>query len=335
MTKHKKPTIYDVAKLSGVSISTISYALNAPDKVNPETRQKILAAIDAIGFVPRADVRARALKRTSRIGVLSPFFTAPSFVQRFRGVASALSKEHYEMVIYPIDSLDQLQGYLSSIPLMNNIDGLIIMALLVGDQDALRLSSNGMETVLIEYSHPNLNSIVTDDYLGGKLAAEHLLKKGHKIFGFLGNIESPEQVSIQPVRLRLAGFAQTLQDAGFPLSEAYIRSTPYTTKESRQAAYELLSLPERPTAIFSASDVQALAVMKIARQLNINIPNDLALVGFDDIDLAEQADLTTISQYIDESGKLAAEILLSRIHEPNRLLQHIKLPVTLVERGTT
>jgi DNA-binding LacI/PurR family transcriptional regulator len=333
--KKKSPTIYDVAKLSGVSISTISRVLNAPDKVNSETHKRVMNAIDKLGFVPRAEARAHALRNTNRIGVLTPFFTAPSFVQRFRGVASALSKANYELVIYPVDSMDHLQGYISSIPLMRNIDGLIIMSLSVGDQDAQRLSSNGMETVLVEYSHPQLNSIVINDERGGQLAAEHLISKGHKLFAFMGDIEPPEKFMIHPVRSRLTGFKQVLEKAGLSLSKAYTRSAPYTKKESKQAALELLSLPTPPSAIFVGSDIQALSVMKVARQLNIKIPDDLAVIGFDDIDVAEHVDLTTICQHLDESGRLAAEILLARISEPNRPLQHINLPLNLIERLTT
>lgn len=333
--KKKSPTIYDVAKLSGVSISTISRVLNAPDKVNSETHKRVMDAIDRLGFIPRAEARARALQNTDRIGVLTPFFTSPSFVQRLRGVASALSKANYELVIYPVDSMDHLQGYISSIPLMRNIDGLIIMSLFIGDQDAQRLSNNGMETVLIEYSHPQLNSILLDDQQGGRLVAEHLINKGHKVFAFLGDIEPPEKFAIHPVKSRLTGFKQALHEAGLSLPKAYIRSCPYTQKESRQGAHELLSLPKPPTAIFAASDIQALSVMKVARQLNIKIPNDVAIVGFDDIDAAEHVDLTTIRQHLDESGRLAAEILLGRIREPNRPLQHINLPLNLIERMTT
>jgi LacI family transcriptional regulator len=303
--------------------------------VNSETHKRVMHAIDQLGFIPRAEARARALPNTGRIGVLTPFFTAPSFVQRFRGVASALSKANYELVIYPVDSMDHLQGYISSIPLMRNIDGLIIMSLSIGDQDAQRLFNNGMETVLIEYSHPRLNSILIDDEHGGRLVAEHLLNKGHKIFSFLGDIEPPERFAIHPVKTRLAGFTQVLQKAGLSLPKAYIRSSPYTQEESRRAAYELLSLPKPPTAIFAGADIQALSVMKVARQLNIKIPDDLAVVGFDDIDVAEHVDLTTICQHLDESGRLAAEMLLARISEPNRPLQHINLPLNLIERLTT
>jgi LacI family transcriptional regulator len=334
-SKKKSPTIYDVARLSGVSITTISRVLNAPDKVNSETRKRVMDAIDRLGFIPRAEARARALPNTGRIGVLTPFFTAPSFVQRFRGVASALSKANYELVIYPVDSMDHLQGYISSIPLMRNIDGLIIMSLALGDQDAQRLSKNGMETVSIEYTHPQLNSIVIDDLSGGLLVAEHLIGKGHKSFGFLGDIEPPERYAIHPVKSRLIGFKQGLKEAGLLLSNTYIFSCPYTQKETWEAAHKLLGLPKPPTAIFAASDMQALSVMKVARELNIKIPNDLAIVGFDDIDVAEHVDLTTVCQHLDESGRLAAEILLARINEHKRPLQHINLPLNLIERMTT
>jgi DNA-binding LacI/PurR family transcriptional regulator len=334
-SKKKSPTIYDVAKLSGVSISTISRVLNAPDKVNTETHKRVMEAIDQLGFIPRAEARARALPNTGRIGVLTPFFTAPSFVQRLRGVASALSKANYELVIYPVDSMDHLQGYISSIPLMRNIDGLIIMSLSLNDQDAKRLSNNGMESVLIEYSHSQLNSIQIDDEHGGRLVAEHLISKGHKSFGFLGDIEPPERFAIHPVKSRLTGFIQGLEEAGLSLPSTYIFSCPYTQKETSQATHKLLNLPKPPTAVFAASDMQALSAMKVARELNIKIPNDLAVVGFDDIDVADHVDLTTIRQHLDESGRLAAEILLARINEHNRPLQHINLPLNLIERLTT
>jgi LacI family transcriptional regulator len=331
----KSPTIYDVAKLSGLSITTISRVLNSPDKVNSETHKRVMAAIDRLGFVPKAAARAHAMQNTNRIGVLTPFFTAPSFVQRFRGVASALSKANYELVIYPVDSIDHLQGYISSIPLMRNIDGLIIMSLALGDQDAQRLVNNGMETVLIEYSHSKLNSIVINDEHGGRLAAEHLIGKGYKSFSFLGDIEPPEKYAIHPVKSRLTGFKQVLQEAGLSLSTNFTRSASYDQEDTKQAAHKLLKQLNPPSAIFVGSDIQALSVLQVARQMNIKVPEDLAVIGFDDIDVAEHVDLTTIRQHLDESGRLAAEILLARINEPNRPLQHITLPLNLVERLTT
>src|SRR5512146_1720493 len=135
----KKPTIYDVAKNAGVSITTVSRMLNTPDKVNAETREKVLAAIDALGFVPKAEARARAMQQTGRIGVITPFFTAPSFIQRLRGIAETLSPKNYELVIYTVDSINHLQGYLSSLPLTGNLDGLIILSLPIEESGVHRL----------------------------------------------------------------------------------------------------------------------------------------------------------------------------------------------------
>lgn len=335
MPRKKKPTIYDVAERSGVSISTISRVLNAPDKVNSKTHKRVMDAIDHLGFVPKAEARARALRNTNRIGVLTPFFTAPSFVQRLRGVASALSRANYELVIYPVDSVEHLQGYIFSIPIMQNIDGLIVMSLAIDDKEAGRLHDNGMETVLIEYSHPQLNSIVINDFQGGRMVAEHLVKKGHSRLAFLGDIEPPESYAIHPVKSRLLGFKEYLEGAGIALSKQSIGSCSYDRAETTIAARTLLSLPKRPTAIFVASDMQALTVMKVARQMSLRIPDDLAVVGFDDIDVAEDVDLTTIRQHLDESGRLAVEILLARIADANRPLQNINLPLKLTERLTS
>jgi DNA-binding LacI/PurR family transcriptional regulator len=334
MDHHKKPTIYDVAKLSGISISTISRVLNAPDKVNQDTRLKVLEAIDSLGFVPRADARARALRRTGRVGVIAPFFTAPSFVQRLRGVGSTLASLNYELVIYTVDSSNRLDGYLSSVPFTGNLDGLIIMSLPLQEKAAQRLVDHGIETVLIEYTHPGLNCIVIDDFHGGQLAAAHLIEKGHRRIAFMGDKELHD-FEIHPAGMRLKGFLHTLQSAGISIPEEYIRHFEDTTEYALQAARQLLSLPTPPTAIFAAADVQALSALKVAREMGVKVPEQLAVIGFDDIDFAEYADLTTINQHLDESGRLAVETLMARIAEPTRPLQHINLPLQFVARKTT
>jgi DNA-binding LacI/PurR family transcriptional regulator len=333
MPRKKPSTIYDVAKQAGVSIATVSRMINTPDRVNGDTRVRILAAIDALDFVPKAEARARAMKGTGRIGVISPFFTAPSFVQRLRGIAEALSTKKYELVIYTVDSEDRLKGFLSSVPLTGNLDGLIILSLQIDDVDARRLVDGGLPTVLVEFPHPSLSSVEIDDVLGGRMAAQYLLGKGHRRLAFLGDTDLPEY-SIHPVSLRLIGFRQGLQEAGIELLDAFVRLAPYSQAQTREVAMELLSLAQPPTAIFVATDFQALGVLKAAHQLKIQVPEQLAVVGFDDLDLAEYADLTTIHQHLDESGRLAVEILLAQIESPSRPPRHVKLPLTLIERQT-
>ena len=329
----KNPTIYDVAELSGVSISTISRVLNAPDKVNSDTRERVFQAIDKLAFVPKAEARARALRQTGRIGVITPFFTAPSFVQRLRGIAGVLSRENYELVIYTVESSEQLKSYLASIPLTGNLDGLVIMSLPIMEDAAHRLLEHNIPTVLIEYPHPTLSSVEIDDVQGGRLAAEYLISKGHRRIAFLGDTDLPEY-AIHPVSMRLSGFRQALDEAGIFLPEEFVCLAPYTQEQTRQAASDLLRIQEPPTAIFAATDFQALGVLKAARHLNVKVPERLAVVGFDDLDMAEYADLTTVRQYLDESGRLAVEILLSRIADPSRPAQHIHIPLAIVERET-
>jgi DNA-binding LacI/PurR family transcriptional regulator len=333
MPNKKAPTIYDVAKHAGVSITTVSRMLNDPDKVNGETRERVMAAVDALGFVPKAEARARALRRTGRIGVISPFFTAPSFVQRLRGISEALSAKKFELVIYTVDSANHLKSFLSSLPLTGNLDGLIILSLPVDDANVRRLVEHGLPTVLVEFPHPSLSSVVIDDVMGGRIAARYLLDKGHRRIAFLGDTDLPEY-SLHPVSQRLVGFRKALKEAGIELPNVLVRLAPYSQEQTRQVAAELLSLPQPPTAIFAATDFQALGVLKAARQLKIQVPEQLAVVGFDDLDLAEYSDLTTIRQHLDESGRLAVEILLAQIESPSRPPRHVKLPLTLIERQT-
>lgn len=333
MPAFKKPTIYDVAKRAGVSITTVSRMLNAPDKVNSVTREKVLAVIDELGFVPKAEARARAMQHTGRIGVISPFFTAPSFIQRLRGIAETLSPENYELVIYTVDSNDHLQGYLSSLPLTGNLDGLIILSLPIGESEVRRLIDHSLPTVLVEYPHPKLNCVEIDDAEGGYMATTYLLGKGHRRIAFLGDTDLPEY-SIHPVSLRLSGFRRALKEARIKLPDTFVRLAPYSQEQTRKVANELLNLPEPPTAIFAATDFQALGVLKAARQLGVKVPEQLAVIGFDNLDMAEYAELTTISQHLDESGRLAVEILLAQIESPSRPPRHIKLPLTLIQRQT-
>jgi LacI family transcriptional regulator len=330
---NKAPTIFDVAKLSGVSISTISRVINTPEKVNIDTRQKVYDAIDKLGFVPQAEARARALRLKGRIGVITPFFTAPSFVQRLRGIAGALSKENFDLIVYTVDSNNRLQSYLSSLPLTGNLDGLVIMSLPVAEKDVKRLIEHNLPTVLIEFPHPLMNSVEIDDVDGGRKAAEYLIKKGHRRIAFLGDTDLPEY-SIHPVSLRLQGFKSALKAANLEIPEEFVRLAPYNQEQARHVAKELLNSSNPPTAVFAATDLQALGVLKAARQLGVKIPEQLAIIGFDDLDTAEYEDLTTIRQHLDESGRLAIEILLAHIADNSRPIQHVTLPLVLIERLT-
>lgn len=326
-------TVYDVAEKAGVSIATVSRVLNTPGKVNPHTRQRVIDAIDALSFVPRADATARARKTNGRIGVLAPFFTYPSFVERLRGVAGALAGSNYEMVIYAVDTAVQRDAYLTSLILTRRVDGLIVMALPFGEDMARRLFDARIETVLVEFSHPNFSSVEIDDAAGGCLAGEYLVRRGYHRCAYVGDSDLPDY-AIHTSDRRLEGLRQALAEAGLSLPAEYVALAPHGLETARASAQRLLSLPQPPDAIFAASDTQAIGVLRATRERGLTVPRDVAVVGFDDLEVAGYIGLTTIRQPLQESGRVAVELLHNRLTDVSRLVQHVRLPLTLVERET-
>jgi LacI family transcriptional regulator len=327
-------TIYDVAEVAGVSIATVSRVLNSPHRVPERTRQRVMAAVDQLGFVPRAEAMARARRRHGRVGVLAPFFTVPSFVQRLRGVASVLDGSPYELVVYNVDTPEHCRSHLETLPVMQRLDGLIIMSLRISERDAERFVQQGLPTVLIETTHPALSGVAIDNVMGGRTAAEYLLAKGHRRLGFVGGDSEIPGYTLHTSELRLAGFRRTVYEAGVPLPEAYIRSTQNSMEHARQQAHLLLELPDPPTAVFAASDTLAMGVVKAGRERGLRTPEDVAVMGFDDLEIADFIGLTTISQSLDESGRVAVELLLARVLEPERPVQQVSLELRVVERET-
>ena len=328
------PTIYDVADRAGVSIATVSRVLNTPHRVNDETRRRVLAAIDELEFIPKAEASARARRNNYRIGVLAPFFTYPSFVQRLRGVANALKGSEYELVVYSVDSAEHYYSQLESLPIVRRIDGLIVMSLLIDDLAAARLQQHQLHTVLIESHHSAFSGVEIDNVEGGRLAARHLVSLGHRNIGFIGIDSEIAGCTLPTSAIRLEGFRSTMAELALPLRDIYIRNAENDMAAAYAQAKALLQLPERPTAIFATSDLLALGVLKAVRDVGLRIPEDVAVMGCDDLDIADYVGLTTISQSLDESGRVAVELLLGRMAEPTRPVQHVRFPLRIIRRTT-
>lgn len=326
-------TVYDVAAQAEVSISTVSRVLNTPEKVKAPTRARVLAVIDELGFVPKAEAVARSRRKHGRIGVLAPFLTYPSFVQRLRGVTTALSTSPYELIIYYVDSMARLESHIASLSITRRLDGLILMGLSLTDAAVERLRSAEIEAVPIEFPQAGFSSVEIDNAAGGRLAAEHFLALGHRRIGFIGDADPPD-FAIRNSDRRLAGFRAAVAEAGLPLPDEAIGLAPHGLETARQQGHRLLSLPEPPTAIFAQSDTQAMGVLRAARERGLAVPQDVAIIGFDDVEIAEYVGLTTVHQPLEESGRVAVELLLARLADPARPVQRVQLPLTLVRRDT-
>lgn len=333
----KAPTIYDVSRLAGVSTTTISRVLNKPDLVNPETREIVKAAIKELGYRPLVEARLRNNTGAKRICVLAPRFTDNSFVHRLRGVTTALGGDPgYELQVFSVDSKLQLDRFINSLPI-RGLDGLILLSIPVDEEQIEKILVHDVQVTFVEYETALANCVVIDDERGGYLAGEHLLSTGHQKFGVVGEWTTFDY-SVFPNDKRRDGYVRALDEAGFSLDPRFVYDVPCNVN----AAYEMFcdvfrsskNRAEIPDAIFALSDVQAIGICRAAHESGIRIPEDLAVIGFDDIEFAEYFGLTTIRQHLDQSGKLAVDLLKGRFKDRSRVLQKVNLPVEVVIRQT-
>jgi LacI family transcriptional regulator len=328
-------TIYHVAERAGVSISTVSLVMNAPSRVAPATRARVLRAADDLGFEPKTEAVARARRGVGRIGVLAPLSSYPSYGRRLNGVLRTVRGRATEVVVYDLESAATSSSpLLSSLPLTGRLDGLIIMGLPLEPAVAARLRDQRLPTVLVDTEHEGFDTVSIDDQAGGRLVAEHMLVAGYEHFAFFGEAQTSHRY-ISPAELRLSGFRQVITAAGRRLPRASVRLVEHRRDAADQAAVELLRGLRRPTAVFAHDDALAASLVRAARHLNIHIPSELGVAGFDDSDLAAALDLTTVRQPLEQSGRDAVRMLLERIEGPDGHTSDLRLRLTLVPRAST
>lgn len=330
-------TIADVAARAGVGVATVSRVLNARTNVRPATRAKVLDAIEALKYRPSPVARNLSLRRTHVIGVVVPFFTSPSAVERVRGVAAALARSQYDLMLFDIESEDRRDHAFQLFDRGDRSDGLLMISLIPPDDEVERLRAVRQPCVLVDAPHPGLPCVVVDDVRGGELGAAHLIELGHRRIGFIGD-KSLDSFRFASSSDRTRGYERALARAGIELRPEYVREGTQTHHVARSTAIDLLRLPHRPTAIFAASDQQALGVLEAARILGVRVPEELSVVGFDDIEIAAHVGLTTVRQPLFESGRRGAELLLQMLAGAGQQLgdQHAELlSVDLVVRSTT
>lgn len=326
-------TIRDVALRAGVGVGTVSRVLNDSSSVSRETRSRVLAAITELNFSPNLAARRLSRGKTMVLGALVPYFTNPSVVRRLQGVVSVVTGSQYDLILIDVESVERRDTYLRNVLRRQMVDGLLMISLTPTDQDVADLQQAGIPTVLVDAHHPLLSRVVVDNVAGGYLATRHLLDLGHRCIAYISDfLDDPFN---SPVRDRFQGYKQALAEAGIPFRPDYHLQGPHGRFEARHMTHELLQLPEPPTAIFAYSDTQAIGVLEEAQASAINIPQQLSVVGFDNIEAAEYLHITTISQALYESGICGCELLLQVMANPLPEPQEVRLPIDLVRRKTT
>jgi DNA-binding LacI/PurR family transcriptional regulator len=325
--------IYDVAKQAGVGIGTVSRVLNGNGKVKPETRTRVLDVIRQLDYVPHSGARSLGSGRTNVLGLIVPFFTKPFFVEVLRGVEMAATARGYELVLYNVETHEQRNRYLRQLPMRRRVDGLLIVSLACDEAEAQHFLKMNVPTVLVDAYNPLLTSLVVDNVKGAQMAVEYLIGLGHRRIGFV-NGSHIDSFSFTQTNDRLAGYRQALANYDIAYDATLVYVSQWTREAGREAARQLLCQSPRPSAIFAASDSQAFGVLEGARAQGLRVPDDLAIVGFDNIELAGLLGLTTIAQPMCEMGRLAVERLLTEIEQPGPP-QTVLMDVELVRRGTS
>jgi LacI family transcriptional regulator, galactose operon repressor len=325
-------TIAKVAAEAGVGVGTVSRVLNGSPSVSEETRQRVLEAIAALDYQPNAVARALSTGRTHAVGVVAPFFTSWSVIERLRGVSRTLAAAGYQLILLDVERAEQGREFFRTVAVRGRVDGVLAISLMPTDAEIRRLRAEDVPIVLLDRAHPALPAITIDDVEGGRMAAEHLLELGHRRIAFLGD-EEANLFGFDSSALRRQGFEAAMEAAGAPVDPDWIVRRPHGRRHAREAAIWLLAQDPRPTAVFATSDVQAIGVMEAAQAADVPVPEQLSVIGFDNVEAAGYTGLTTVAQPLEEIGALSADLLLRALS--GEAVESRRMPLEIVERGST
>ena len=332
----KPATIRDVALRAGVSLATVSRALNGSSLVSEGTKKRIVAVAEELDFAPSLAARRLSLGKTQTITVVVSFLTRPQAAERLRGIDAALADSEFDLLIYNVETVDKRNQYFQTLPLRQRTDGVIVVSLPPSEEDAPRLERSGVPVVFIDAREhtTGLPRVLGDDIAGGELATRHLLDLGHRRIGFVGDA-FVNPFGFTSSRDRFAGYRRALDGADIEAADGYVALGAHGRYEARDLAAQMLSRPVRPTAIFAASDTQALGVLAAAQDLGLHVPDDLSVIGYDDIEACDFVGLTTVRQHLFESGRQGADLLMAEIVRRAPVPPTVVIQPDIVRRRST
>ncbi len=325
-------TLEDIAHLSGVSRSTVSRVINTDVNVKEETRQKVLEVIKSYNFQPNLAARGLAIGRTNVIGVVIPasvstIFTDPYFPLLLQGVSAVCNTKEYSVMLWLAEP-EYERRMISRILHNGLVDGVVIASIPMNDPIVQSMIESKMSFVLVG-RHPtvNVNYLDVDNLQAGYKATRHLIDLGYKRVATVTG--SQNQVSGYD---RYQGYLKALNDSNIPVNLDLVAEGDYTEESGYTAMKKLI--PARPDAVFIASDTMAFGAMNALKEANLKVPEDVAIVGFDDIPAASKTvpPLTTVRQPVFQMGSRAAEFLINLIESGNQSTHEVIMGTELVVR---
>ncbi|MCR8957166.1 LacI family DNA-binding transcriptional regulator [Variovorax sp. S2] len=330
-------TIKDVALRAGVSVTTVSHVVNDTRHVSAKGRERVEEAIRELGYVPNAMARSLKSNTTSTLGMLIPNSSNPYFAEIVRIVEDRCFGAGYTLVLCNTDDEPRRQSVYLQVLAERRIDGLIVVSTGAGDDDSLVTQLHGLRipTVLVdrEIADPACDLVETAHMQGGLLAVRHLLSLGHKRIACIGG-----PVGVMPSEQRIEGWRMALAEAGAaPNADALLWRGGFTSQGGYEAMHAILRTEHAPSAVFVCNDLMAIGALRAAHESGVHVPDDLSIVGFDDIELSAYTSppLTTVAQPKERIGALAVDMLLERVGGKRRDTRKVVLQPELRVRAST
>jgi len=324
----------DVARVAGVSTSTVSHVINNDRFVSEAIREKVEAAVKSLNYAPSALARSLKLNQTRTIGMLITASTNPFYSELVRGVERSCFERGYSLVLCNTEGDEQRMNRNLETLMQKRVDGLLLLCTETHQPSPeIMQRYPSVPTVMMDWApFDGTSDLIQDNsLLGGDMATQHLIDKGHtRIACITGPLDKT------PARLRLEGFLVAMDRAGLPVPEGYQITGDFEFSGGFEAMQSLLAQKDRPQAVFIGNDAMAVGAYQALYQAGLRVPDDIAVVGYDDIELAQYMTppLTTIHQPKDELGELAIDVLIHRIAQPALQPQKLQLTPVLMERGS-
>ncbi|WPH13383.1 LacI family DNA-binding transcriptional regulator [Variovorax paradoxus] len=333
-------TIKDVALRAGVSVTTVSHVVNDTRHVSAKGRERVEEAIRELGYVPNAMARSLKSNTTSTLGMLIPNSSNPYFAEIVRIVEDRCFGAGYTLVLCNTDDEPRRQSVYLQVLAERRIDGLIVVSTGAGDDDSLVTQLHGLRipTVLVdrEIADPACDLVETAHMQGGLLAVRHLLSLGHKRIACIGG-----PVGVMPSEQRIEGWRMALAESGatpdIANADALLWRGGFTSQGGYEAMHAILRTEEAPSAVFVCNDLMAIGALRAAHESGVHVPDELSIVGFDDIELSAYTSppLTTVAQPKERIGALAVDMLLERVGGKRRDARKVVLQPELRVRAST
>lgn len=327
-------TIKDLAKVAGVSPSTVSRALNDSPLISLETKRRIQRLAEELGYERNELARGLVKGSFGALGLIVPDIINPFFAEITKGVEEVARSRGFGVVLCTTEGEEAREADYVQLLRRKRVDGLIIASVTLDDPCLANLQRSKVPFVLVSRLSQRVKApyVVVDDRKGGRLAVEHLVSLGHEKIAFVGG-----PANVYSSRERMHAYRQVLRERGLPCRREWIIFSAFTQQAGREAGRRLLSCPDRPTAIFAANDLIALGIMEAAEELGLSIPEDLSLVGYNNIAYAglPRIQLTTVAQPMRDMGRIAARYVLDVVEgKETAFLEAILAPQLIVRRTT-